>query len=160
MSEIERYDVLVVGERRKWKVHGLDNGESWPSHRGDRAQADRWFLPERCLPAKQEHHSQCQRGIAREAGEEFGLELGSVRTNMPGVQRRKREMVEAMIQNHLDRYKASGAELIMGTARFVAPNTVRNGGSHSYYQNNFLPYNRDISVSLNSPRPIGLRSGF
>ena len=33
-------------------------------------------------------------------------------------------MVEAMIQNHLDRYKASGAELIMGTARFVAPNTV------------------------------------
>ena len=40
-------------------------------------------------------------------------------------------MVEAMIQNHLDRYKASGAELIMGTARFVAPNTVEvalNGG--------------------------------
>ena len=43
---------------------------------------------------------------------------------MTGVQRRKRKMVEQMIQDHLDRYKASGAELIMGTARFVAPKTV------------------------------------
>lgn len=43
---------------------------------------------------------------------------------MAGVQRRKKKMVEDLIQVHLDRYKTSGAELIMGTARFIGPRTV------------------------------------
>lgn len=33
-------------------------------------------------------------------------------------------MVQDMIKIHLDRYQSSGAELIMGTARFIAPRTV------------------------------------
>lgn len=33
-------------------------------------------------------------------------------------------MVEGLRQLHLDRYRASGAELIMGDARFTAPRTV------------------------------------
>jgi len=52
---------------------------------------------------------------------------------MPGVQHRKRRMVEELVKVHLDRYEASGAELIMGQARFVAPKTVavalRDGGT-------------------------------
>jgi pyruvate/2-oxoglutarate dehydrogenase complex dihydrolipoamide dehydrogenase (E3) component len=52
---------------------------------------------------------------------------------MASVQRRKRKMVEDLIQLHLDRYKASGAELIMGSAHFVGPRTVEvslsGGGS-------------------------------
>jgi len=52
------------------------------------------------------------------------LELGSFSVSMAGVQRRKRKMVEDLIQVHLDRYKASGAQLIMGSARFAAPRTV------------------------------------
>jgi pyruvate/2-oxoglutarate dehydrogenase complex dihydrolipoamide dehydrogenase (E3) component len=43
---------------------------------------------------------------------------------MKTVQRRKRTMVEGLHQMHADRTTASGAELIMGTARFVAPRTV------------------------------------
>jgi pyruvate/2-oxoglutarate dehydrogenase complex dihydrolipoamide dehydrogenase (E3) component len=43
---------------------------------------------------------------------------------MAGVERRKRKMVEDLVNIHLDRYKASGAELIMGEGRFVAPRTV------------------------------------
>ena len=43
---------------------------------------------------------------------------------MKGVQDRKRAMVEGLRQMHLDRYRASGAELIMGQARFIPPRTV------------------------------------
>jgi pyruvate/2-oxoglutarate dehydrogenase complex dihydrolipoamide dehydrogenase (E3) component len=43
---------------------------------------------------------------------------------MTAVQRRKRIMVEGLHQLHIDREVASGGELIMGNARFVAPRTV------------------------------------
>jgi pyruvate/2-oxoglutarate dehydrogenase complex dihydrolipoamide dehydrogenase (E3) component len=43
---------------------------------------------------------------------------------MKGVLARKRKMVEGEVQFHLDRFKATGAELIRGEARFVAPKTV------------------------------------
>jgi pyruvate/2-oxoglutarate dehydrogenase complex dihydrolipoamide dehydrogenase (E3) component len=33
-------------------------------------------------------------------------------------------MVAGLIAMHLDNYKASGAELIMGTGRFIAPKTI------------------------------------
>ena len=46
---------------------------------------------------------------------------------MKGVQDRKRAMVDGLRQVHLDRYGASGAELIMGQARFTAPRTVEVG---------------------------------
>jgi len=43
---------------------------------------------------------------------------------MKGVQDRKRAMVEGLRQMHLDRCRSSGAELIMGQARFTAPRTA------------------------------------
>ena len=43
---------------------------------------------------------------------------------MTTVRQRKRAMVERLIAAHLDNYKTSGAELIMGTGRFVAPKTL------------------------------------
>jgi pyruvate/2-oxoglutarate dehydrogenase complex dihydrolipoamide dehydrogenase (E3) component len=55
---------------------------------------------------------------------EFGVELESAVTSMKGVQARKRAMVDSLRQFHLDRYDASGAELIMGEARFVGGRTV------------------------------------
>jgi pyruvate/2-oxoglutarate dehydrogenase complex dihydrolipoamide dehydrogenase (E3) component len=50
---------------------------------------------------------------------------------MATVRRRKRKMVERQIAAHLQKYKASGAELIMGSGRFVAPQSLEvilNGG--------------------------------
>jgi pyruvate/2-oxoglutarate dehydrogenase complex dihydrolipoamide dehydrogenase (E3) component len=76
-----------------------------------------------CLPSKNIVHSAKVASFARRAAE-FGVELGSFTIDMAAVQRRKRKMVEGEIQAHLDLYKASGAELIMGAARFVAPKTV------------------------------------
>jgi pyruvate/2-oxoglutarate dehydrogenase complex dihydrolipoamide dehydrogenase (E3) component len=43
---------------------------------------------------------------------------------MAAVRQRKREMVEGLIAMHLARYKATGAELVMGEAKFTAPKTL------------------------------------
>jgi len=43
---------------------------------------------------------------------------------MSAVRDRKRKMVAGLVDVHLDEYKRSGAELIMGTGRFVGPRTV------------------------------------
>jgi pyruvate/2-oxoglutarate dehydrogenase complex dihydrolipoamide dehydrogenase (E3) component len=43
---------------------------------------------------------------------------------MAAVRKRKREMVEGLIAMHLDRYKATGAELVMGEAKFTDSKTL------------------------------------
>jgi pyruvate/2-oxoglutarate dehydrogenase complex dihydrolipoamide dehydrogenase (E3) component len=43
---------------------------------------------------------------------------------MAKVRQRKRDMVDAEIALHLRNYKTTGAELIMGTGRFMAPKTL------------------------------------
>jgi pyruvate/2-oxoglutarate dehydrogenase complex dihydrolipoamide dehydrogenase (E3) component len=52
---------------------------------------------------------------------------------MAKVRQRKRDMVNREIDFHLQNYKTSGAELIMGTGRFVAPKTfevrLNDGGT-------------------------------
>jgi pyruvate/2-oxoglutarate dehydrogenase complex dihydrolipoamide dehydrogenase (E3) component len=55
----------------------------------------------------------------------LGVTTGSVRVDMPGVARRKRQMVEGLVELHLGRFKASGDELVMGEARFTEPKTVQ-----------------------------------
>jgi pyruvate/2-oxoglutarate dehydrogenase complex dihydrolipoamide dehydrogenase (E3) component len=50
---------------------------------------------------------------------------GPVKTDMAKVRQRKRDMVNREIDFHLKSYKTSGAELIMGTGRFVAPRTLK-----------------------------------
>jgi pyruvate/2-oxoglutarate dehydrogenase complex dihydrolipoamide dehydrogenase (E3) component len=54
----------------------------------------------------------------------FGTMTGPVKTDMAKVRQRKRDMVNREIDFHLKSYKTSGAELIMGTGRFVAPRTL------------------------------------
>lgn len=44
---------------------------------------------------------------------------------MSGVCDRKRKMVDGEVDVHLANFKASGAELIMGSARFIAPKTLQ-----------------------------------
>jgi len=61
----------------------------------------------------------------------LGVTTGQLGVDMAGVARRKRQMVEGLVEMHLANFKASGAELIMGEARFTEPKTVEvalNGG--------------------------------
>src|SRR6202790_4892609 len=76
-----------------------------------------------CLPSKNEIWSAKVADLVRHA-HRFGIVTGSTATDMKRVLAQKREMVDGLIAMHLDRYKASGAELIMGTGRFIAPKTI------------------------------------
>jgi pyruvate/2-oxoglutarate dehydrogenase complex dihydrolipoamide dehydrogenase (E3) component len=55
---------------------------------------------------------------------EFGTLTGSVVVDMATVRRRKREMVERQVDRHLEIYQASGAQIITGEGRFVAPKSL------------------------------------
>src|SRR5262249_29863842 len=54
-----------------------------------------------------------------------GVGPGRGRVDRAGVARRKRQMVADLVEVHLGKFRASGAELVMGEARFTEPNTVR-----------------------------------
>ena len=83
-----------------------------------------------CMPSKNEIANAKVAHLTRH-GVEHGVMAESITVDMATVRRRKREMVERQIAAHLQNYKASGAELIMGSGRFVAPKTLEvilNGG--------------------------------
>jgi len=76
-----------------------------------------------CMPSKNEIANAKVAHLARHAAQ-HGTVTGSVAVDMATVRRLKREMVERQIARHLQNYKASGAELIMGSGRFTAPKTL------------------------------------
>jgi pyruvate/2-oxoglutarate dehydrogenase complex dihydrolipoamide dehydrogenase (E3) component len=76
-----------------------------------------------CLPSKNEIWSAKIVDLVHHAVK-AGLLNGSPVLNMLRVRQRKRDMVEGLIAMHLEKYRASGAELIMGAGRFVAPKTL------------------------------------
>jgi pyruvate/2-oxoglutarate dehydrogenase complex dihydrolipoamide dehydrogenase (E3) component len=55
--------------------------------------------------------------------EEFGISKESVRIDMRAVRERKRLMVAGLVDMHMDNFKSSGAELLIGSARFTGPKT-------------------------------------
>jgi pyruvate/2-oxoglutarate dehydrogenase complex dihydrolipoamide dehydrogenase (E3) component len=85
-----------------------------------------------CLPSKNEIWSAKVANLLHHAAQ-FGILTGSVVVDMARVRQRKREMVEGQVARHLDLYHKSGAELILGDGRFVAPKTLevrlRDGGT-------------------------------
>lgn len=87
-----------------------------------------------CLPSKNEIWSAKVANLVFHA-QKFGSMTVAGPVDMAVVRNRKRKMVEALVQMHLDRYKATGAELIMGEARFTAPDTfevsLKDGGSQT-----------------------------
>ena len=124
MSQPEQIDVLILGSGGGGKL------TAWHMARSGRRTAvveRRWIggsCPNiACLPSKNEIHSAEVAHAARNGGQ-FGAMTGPVKVDMAKVVRRKRDMVEAQVAAHLHNYKTSGAELIMGTGRFVAPKTL------------------------------------
>jgi pyruvate/2-oxoglutarate dehydrogenase complex dihydrolipoamide dehydrogenase (E3) component len=76
-----------------------------------------------CLPSKNIIHSAKVASYFRRS-EEFGITKENWRINMPAVRERKRKMVTGLVDMHLDLYKKSGAELVMGSGRFLGPKTI------------------------------------
>src|ERR1700726_1461156 len=76
-----------------------------------------------CLPSKNIIHSAKVASYFWRS-EEFGITKANTQIHMPAVRDRKRKMVDGLVQMHLDNFKASGAELLMGSGRFIGPKTI------------------------------------
>ena len=124
MSQPERFDVLVLGSGTGGKLIAWHMAQS--GHKTAVVER-RWIggaCPNvACMPSKNEIASAKVAHSARH-GMEYGTMTGSVTVDMAVVRQRKGAMVERQVAQHLKNYKASGAELIMGSGRFVAPKTV------------------------------------
>lgn len=125
MTEAERYDAVVIGSGEGGKYL------AWHMAQAGRKVAvieRRWIgglCPNiNCLPSKNEIWSAGVAHTVARAGE-YGVATGSVSVDMKTVVARKRAMVESLVAFHLERYEATGAELVMGDARLVAPGTIQ-----------------------------------
>ncbi len=76
-----------------------------------------------CLPSKNVIHGAKVASYARRAPE-FGVHADNVRVDMKAVRERKRKMVSELVAIHVKNFETSGAELVMGEARFTGERTV------------------------------------
>src|SRR3981081_3080158 len=119
MGETQHVDVLVVGSGEAGKYVAWTMAKAGFTTAVVERKLIGGSCPNiACLPSKNIIHSAKVRSFTMRAAE-FGVELESAVTSMNGVQARKRAMVDGLIQLHLDRYRASGAELLMGEARLA-----------------------------------------
>jgi pyruvate/2-oxoglutarate dehydrogenase complex dihydrolipoamide dehydrogenase (E3) component len=124
MSQPEEYDVVVLGSGAPGKLL------AWTlASQGRRtAVVERRYVGGSCpniacLPSKNVIHGAKVADYFRR-GAEFGIANGDWKVDMTAVRDRKRRMVDGLVELHLAKYKESGAELVMGQGRFVAPMTI------------------------------------
>ena len=123
-TDLEEYDLVVLGSGTGSKVAAWTFAE----------QGKRVALIERkyiggschniaCLPSKNIIHSAKVASYVRRS-EEFGVTIDGFRIDMSAVRERKRRMVSHSIDIHLEIFRKSGVELIVGSGRFIAPRTL------------------------------------
>jgi pyruvate/2-oxoglutarate dehydrogenase complex dihydrolipoamide dehydrogenase (E3) component len=124
MLEIDRYQNLILGSGESGKYI------AWTLAKiGERtAVVERGLIGGSCpniacLPSKNIIHSAKVASLFRRAAE-FGIETGPFKISMEGVRRRKRQMVDGLIQVHRTNYEKNGAELIIGEGRLSGPRTL------------------------------------
>lgn len=141
-SAPENYDVVVLGSGEGGKFI------AWTMARKGKKVAvieRKWIggsCPNiACLPSKNIVHS-AKVASYFSRSEEFGISKENVRIDMAAVRDRKRKMVKGLVDVHLDNYKKSGAELVMGSGRFVGPKTLEvalnDGGTRTLHGENVV----------------------
>jgi pyruvate/2-oxoglutarate dehydrogenase complex dihydrolipoamide dehydrogenase (E3) component len=123
MANIERYDDLIIGSGIAGKFAAWTRDSRRRTAIVERGLLGGACPNVACLPSKNIIWSAKVISLARR-GIEFGLNTESLSVDMAAVQRRKRQMVRELREIHAEHTNASGADLIMGLARFVAPRTV------------------------------------
>jgi pyruvate/2-oxoglutarate dehydrogenase complex dihydrolipoamide dehydrogenase (E3) component len=120
----EEYDVVVLGSGAGSKL------AAWTlAGQGQRvAVIERKYIGGSCpniacLPSKNIIHGAKIVSYFRRS-KEFGIATDGFTVDMSAVRDRKRRMVSDLIDAHLDNYKRSGAELILGSGRFIGPKTL------------------------------------
>jgi pyruvate/2-oxoglutarate dehydrogenase complex dihydrolipoamide dehydrogenase (E3) component len=123
-TDTEEYDLVVLGSGTGSKIAAWTTAE----------QGKRVALIERkyiggschniaCMPSKNIIHSAKVASYVRR-GKEFGITIDGFRIDMSAVRDRKRKMVSHSIDIHLDIFKKTGVELIIGSGRFTGPRTL------------------------------------
>src|SRR5215813_1929529 len=113
--DLQDYDLVVLGSGTGSKVAAWTIAE----------QGKRVVLIERkyiggschniaCMPSKNIIHSAKVASYVRR-GKEFGVTIDGFRINMSAVRERKRRMVSQSIDIHVEIFKKSGVELIVGS---------------------------------------------
>jgi pyruvate/2-oxoglutarate dehydrogenase complex dihydrolipoamide dehydrogenase (E3) component len=124
MSDPEQFEILILGSGEAGKLLAWHMAQSG---RRTAVVERRWIggsCPNiACLPSKNEIWSAKVAHLARH-GAQFGTVTGPVTIDMAAVRQRKRDMVKREVDLHLQNYKRTGVELIMGSGRFVAPKTL------------------------------------
>ena len=138
----EEYDLVVLGSGAGGKLIAWTSAE-----KGQRVVVvERKYVGGSCpniacLPSKNIIHSAKVASFFYRS-DEFGISKENVHIDMGAVRERKREMVRHLVDIHLDNYKKSGAELVMGTGRFVGPKTVEvelaDGGTRTFRGKNVV----------------------
>src|SRR5258708_9927350 len=124
MSQAERFDTVILGSGQGGKLL------AWHlAHSGKKVAVveRRWVggsCPAvACMPSKNELWSARVADLVQNAAQ-FGTLADAVKIDMRKVRSRKQDMIDREIEFHLNAYKTSGAELIMGSGRFVGPKTI------------------------------------
>lgn len=120
----EEYDLVVLGSGEGGKYL------AWTlARQGQRAVVieRKWIggsCPNiACLPSKNIIHSAKVASYFYRSAE-FGISKENIRIDMAAVRDRKRKMVTGLVDMHLDNFKKTGAELVMGSGHFVGPKTI------------------------------------
>jgi pyruvate/2-oxoglutarate dehydrogenase complex dihydrolipoamide dehydrogenase (E3) component len=141
-SQREEYDLVVLGSGEGGKYL------AWTMAR----QGKKVVVIERkwiggscpniaCLPSKNVIHS-AKIASYFFRSDEFGISKDNTRIDMSAVRDRKRKMVTGLVEMHLDLYKKSGAELVMGSGSFIGPKTIEvalaDGGTRTFHGENVV----------------------
>lgn len=143
LTSTEDYDLLVLGSGAGGKVLAADLAQ-----KGQRAVVvERKYVGGSCpniacLPSKNIIHSAKVASFFYRSNE-FGISKENVHINMAAVRERKRKMVRNVVDIFRDTYfTKSGAELVMGTGRFVGPKTIEvalnDGGTRTFRGKNVV----------------------
>lgn len=125
MPKTEQLEVLVLGSGTGGKL------VAWHMAQAGRrtAAVERHWIGGACpniacMPSKNVISGAKVAELARH-GADYGTVTGRISVDMAAVRRRKRAMVDRQVAKHLQIYRESGAELIMGSGRFVGPKTLQ-----------------------------------
>jgi pyruvate/2-oxoglutarate dehydrogenase complex dihydrolipoamide dehydrogenase (E3) component len=123
-EQAEEYDLLILGSGAAGKLLSWTlNPKGMKTAVVERKYVGGACPNIACLPSKNVVHSAKVASYFFRS-REFGLSKDNCQIDMAAVRQRKRQMVQELVDMHLANYKSSGAELIMGSGRFVGPKTI------------------------------------
>src|ERR1700751_2697050 len=124
MAHAEYFDVVILGSGQGGKLLAWHLGRSGRKVAVVERQWVGGSCPAvACLPSKNELWSAKVAHVVQHAAG-FGTIAERGRNDMTMVRRRKQAMIDREIELHRKLYQQTGAELIMGTGRFVGPKTI------------------------------------